>query len=61
MISQDAFTFGRSLTGTILSKMDNIGKVQRKFLSHILILFIGMRGRINFLQLGRYGDMDEHS
>lgn len=61
MISQDAFTFGRSLTSTILSKMDNIGKVQRKFLSHILILFIAMRGRINFLQLGRYGDMDEHS
>ncbi|MGB4960781.1 MAG: transposase [Saprospiraceae bacterium] len=41
--------------------MDNIGKVQCKFLSHILILFIAMRGRINFLQLGRFGEMDEHS
>jgi hypothetical protein len=61
MISQDAFTFGRSLTGTILSKMNNIGKVQHKFLLHILLLFLAMRGRINFLQLSRYGDMDEHS
>ena len=61
MISQDAFTFGRSLIGTILSKMNIIGKVQHKFLLHILILFLAMRGRINFLQLSRYGEMDEHS
>lgn len=61
MISQDAFTSGRGLVGTILSKMNNIGKVQHKFLLHILLMFISMRGRINFLQLGRYGHMDEHS
>lgn len=61
MISQDAFTSGRSLIGTILSKMNSIGKVQHRFLLHILIVFLAMRGRINFLQLSRYGDMDEHS
>lgn len=41
--------------------MNDIGKVQHKFLMHILLLFLSMRGRINFLQLGRYGSMDEHS
>lgn len=61
MISQDAFTSGRGLIGTILSKMNNIGKVQQAFLLHILIMFLSMRGRINFLQLGRYGNKDEHS
>lgn len=61
MISQDAFTSGRGLIGTILSKMNNIGKVQASFLLHIMIMFLSMRGRINFLQLGRYGVMDEHS
>jgi hypothetical protein len=61
MISQDAFTSGRGLLGTILSKMTGIGKVQHRFLSHILILFLSMRGKINFLQMGRYGQMDEHS
>jgi hypothetical protein len=61
MISQEAFTSGRGLLGTILSKMSCIGKVKRTFLSHILLMFISMRGRINFLQLERYGHMDEHS
>ncbi len=61
MISQDAFTSGRSLIGTILSKMNNIGKVRYNFLLHILMMYLSMRGRINFLQLGRYGHRDEHT
>ncbi|HMT55166.1 MAG TPA: transposase [Saprospiraceae bacterium] len=56
-----AFTLGSRLIGTIIRKMGNIGTVQNKFISQILILFLSMRGRHNFLSFGRYGHMDEHS
>lgn len=61
MIIQNAFIKGNSLIGTILLKMSGIGKVQTKFLQHILILILCIRGRINFLQLERYGHMSERS
>jgi hypothetical protein len=61
MITQDAFTKGRSLIVAILLKMDNIGVVQSKFISQILLLFLGIRGRVNFLQMSRFGEMNEQS
>src|SRR5690606_7414465 len=61
MIIQHAFTKGESLISSILSKMSGIGKVQANFLKHILILILSIRGRINFLQLERYGFMSERS
>lgn len=61
MIIQNAFTKGESLIVAILSKMSGIGIVQRKFISNILLLVLSIRGRINFLQLERYGTMSERS
>lgn len=61
MIIQNAFIKGGSLISAILSKMSGIGKCKSRFLSHILILILSIRGRINFLQLERYGSMSERS
>lgn len=61
MIIQNAFTSGSSLLSTILLKMSNIGRVQTKFIEHILILILSIRGKANFLQFARYGHMNEKS
>lgn len=61
MIIQNAFISGQNLISTILVKMPCIGKVQRKFILHILILILAIRGRVNFLQLARYGYLSEKS
>lgn len=61
MIIQNAFTSGSSLLSTILLKMSHIGRVQTKFIEHILILILSIRGRANFLQFARYGHMNEKS
>lgn len=42
-----------------LDKMDSIKNVQQKFILEILYLFLGIKGRINFLQLGRFGKHSE--
>ena len=47
--------------GTILSKMSEIGKIQSKFIVHIIVLYLSLRGRYNFLNLGRYGHYSEQS
>ena len=44
-----------SLTSAILDKMPQIGKWQRAFFSHLIPLFLSIRGRINFSQMARYG------
>ena len=63
MTIQNAFTTGRSLITAIISKMSDIGKVQAKFISHILMLMLSIKGRgkANFLQFSRYGYMNEKS
>jgi len=61
MITQDAFITGRILIGTILSKMNGHNKKRKEFIIHILMLFLGMRGRVNFLQLSRQGGKNEKS
>jgi hypothetical protein len=38
-----------------LSKLSNINKRRKDFICEVLILFLSIKGRINFLQLGRYG------
>ena len=42
-----------------LNKLPNVNKWQAKFIPSILILFMSIKGRINFLQLARYGDHPE--
>lgn len=57
----DAFSQAESLTGTIIEKINGINKSQKKFIKHILILFMGIRGRYNFLNMSRYGSYSEQS
>jgi Transposase DDE domain len=48
-----------TLLGTILAKMPHINKWQRKFFTHLVCLFMQIKGRINFMQMGRYGQYNE--
>ena len=41
--------------GNILARMDGISYVRKKFLVHIFVLFISVPGRVNFLNMARYG------
>ena len=43
----------------ILNKMKTINKWQYDFLVEVFVLFISIKGRLNFLQLGRYGNFSE--
>lgn len=45
----------------ILKKMPNINLPQINFITEILILFLSVKGRMNFLQLERYGERCEQS
>lgn len=38
-----------------LSKLSNINKRRKDFICEVIILLLSIKGRINFLQLGRYG------
>ena len=49
----DAFSQAESLTGTILEKINGLNKSRKKFIMDILLLFMGVRGRYNFLNLAR--------
>jgi hypothetical protein len=49
------------LLETILQKMPLVGKWQRLFLYHLFFLFVQIPGRINFMQMGRYGKYNESS
>ena len=43
------------LVSAILVKMSNIGKWQQQFIVHLIPLIMSIRGRINFMQMSRYG------
>ena len=45
----------------ILQDMTTLTNVRKKFLTHIFILFLSVRGRINFLNMARYGSYSEKS
>ena len=59
MITQDAFTSGNSLMGAILEKMVGINKWQKVFFMEVTMLFLTIRGKINFTQMGRYSSSPE--
>jgi len=42
-----------------LNKLSKINQWRRSFISEVFILFLSIRGRINFLQLARYGNFSE--
>ena len=43
-----------TLAASILRQMPQIGKWQRKFLLHLFVLWLSIRGRHNFANLARY-------
>jgi len=59
MITQDAFTSGKSLIGAILQKMDGINKWQKKFFIEVTLLYMTIKDKINFTQMGRYSTSPE--
>lgn len=48
-----------TFTAAILRKISGIGKVRIKFILHIVHLYLGMRGRKNYLMMSRYGKLNE--
>ena len=44
----------QALTDAIVAKASGLSKCRRQFLSHILVLFMSIRNRINFSQLARH-------
>ena len=48
-----------TLASNILMEMPGLKKRQKKLMAHRLWLFLSVRGRINFEQLGRYGHYNE--
>lgn len=59
MITQNAFTSGKSLVETILGKMVGINKWRKVFFIEVILLFLTIKGRINFTQMGRYSTSPE--
>ena len=49
------YKFYNKLIINALSKISNISKNRKDFICEVFILFLSIKGRINFLQLGRYG------
>jgi len=43
----------------VLAKLSNINQWRKDFILETFILFLSIRGRINFLQLARYGKHEE--
>ena len=43
----------------ILNKLPNINKRRKDFILEIFVLLLSVKGRINFLQLSRYGNFNE--
>jgi len=48
-----------SLISAIIAKIGQTTKPRQKFLQHILILYMGLRGKYNFTNMSRYGSYNE--
>ncbi len=59
--NRDPFNRSEALVSTIIDKINGITKSQKKFIQPILLLFIGIRGRYNFLSMARYDAYSEQS
>lgn len=61
MFNTDAFLKSEALIKAIIEKMPQENKSRDEFICRIFILFIGMRGRYNFLNMGRQGEYTEQT
>lgn len=59
--TSDAFNECEALVSAIIEKISGINKSRKKFMLHLFILFMGLRGRYNFLNMARYGEYNEQS
>jgi hypothetical protein len=41
----------QGLINAIIAKIDGISKPRQKFIQHILILYMGLRGKYNFINM----------
>lgn len=57
----DASKKSEALIAAIIEKMLGINKSRKRFLIGIFMLFMGLRGRHNFLNMARYGDYSEQT
>ncbi len=57
--TKPASSKSKALVDKILNKMNGLKKPRKKFIKTILILFLSIRGRINFKNLERYGSQNE--
>ena len=48
-----------SLISAIIAKIGKTTKSKQKFINHILILYMGLRGKYNFINIARYGRYNE--
>jgi len=48
-----------SLITAIIAKIGKTTKPTQKFIQHILILYMGLRGKYNFINMARYGSYEE--
>ncbi|TAL62162.1 MAG: hypothetical protein EPN85_03300 [Bacteroidetes bacterium] len=58
---QDAFNKCEALIEAIIGKISGINQRRKKFMVHLFLLFMGLRGRFNFLNMARYGRYKEQS
>ena len=57
----DALNKSEALIGAIIGKMSGLNKSRKKFMIRIFMLYLGLRGRYNFLNMARYGDCSEQT
>jgi len=57
----DASKKSEALIVTMIEKMQGINKSRKEFLIRIFMLFMGLRGRYNFLNMARYGSYSEQT
>jgi len=48
-----------SLINAIIAKIGKTSKPRQKFIQHIFILYMGLRGKYNFINIARYGQYNE--
>ena len=58
---QDAFNYAEGVIEAIIEKISGLKKSRKKFMLHIFLLFMEMRGRCNFINMSRYGKYSEKS
>jgi len=57
----DAFSYAKGVIRAIIGNLCGLKKPRAKFMVHLFELYLGMRGRYNFMNFSRYGEYCEQS